>query len=80
MKLAPEDTLEHKDFERFSRKADMEKFYRTLVWDLRINTYQEHLPERIQRCLQITQLSAKEAHRHLPRFLHFSRRGTNIYL
>ena len=27
MKLASEDTLEHKDFERFSRKADMEKFY-----------------------------------------------------
>ena len=51
MKLAAADTLKHKEFERFSRKTGMERGCKTIVWDLRINTYAERTPERISRII-----------------------------
>ena len=66
--------------ERFSRKQELTYQHNTLIFDLRINTLNEQLPERIIRCLKLTRINTKEVHNYLPRYKELTRNGANVFL
>ena len=66
--------------ERFSRKPELTNQHNILIFDLRINTHNEQLPEKILRCLKLTRDNSKEVHNYLPRYKDLTRNGAQVYL